>query len=268
MMKIKMNKWIATTLLLTPLMANSAPLEFRAAGSLKSAMTELIGEYQKITPVEVEAQFAPSGLLRKRIEQGEHVDLYASANMKHPLALREEAKGGPVVMFARNKLCAIAQPEVAVDSVTLLGKLLDPKVRVGTSTPKADPAGDYAWKLFAKADKLSSGATSLLQDKALQLTGGPDSAKAPEGKNPYGWVMANKRADIFLTYCTNAVLAQKEVPALQIISVPEALSVGANYGLMVLNGDKGEASDLAMYILSEEGQQILAGYGFDVPLMP
>ncbi|RTR26217.1 molybdate ABC transporter substrate-binding protein [Shewanella atlantica] len=137
-----MNKWIATTLLLTPLMANSAPLEFRAAGSLKSAMTELIGEYQKMAPVEVEAQFAPSGLLRKRIEKGEGVDVYASANMKHPLALREAGKGGPVVMFARNKLCAIAQPEVAVDSTTLLDKLLDPQVRVGTSTPKADPAGD------------------------------------------------------------------------------------------------------------------------------
>lgn len=263
-----MNKWIATTFLLTPLMVNSAPIEFRAAGSLKSAMTELIGEYQKITPVEVEAQFAPSGLLRKRIEQGERVDVYASANMKHPLALREAGKGGPVVMFARNKLCAIAQPEVAVDSATLLDKLLDPQVRVGTSTPKADPAGDYAWKLFAKADKLSIGATSRLQKKALQLTGGPDSAKAPEGKNPYGWVMANQQADIFLTYCTNAVLAKKEVPGLQIISVPEALSVGANYGLMVLNADKTQAPDLAMFILSAEGQQILANYGFDVPLLP
>ncbi|WP_299790993.1 molybdate ABC transporter substrate-binding protein [uncultured Shewanella sp.] len=263
-----MNKWIATTLLLTPLMVNGAPLEFRAAGSLKAAMTELIGEYQKATPLEVEAQFAPSGLLRKRIEQGEHVDVYASANMKHPLALREAGRGGPVVMFARNKLCAIAQPEVAVDSETLLDRLLDPKVRVGTSTPKADPAGDYAWKLFDKADKLSPGATSLLQTKALQLTGGPDSAKAPKGRNPYGWVMENKRADIFLTYCTNAVLARKEVPGLQIISVPEALSVGANYGLMVLNKEMSEAPDLAMYILSEQGQQILASYGFDVPLQP
>ncbi len=263
-----MNKWIATTLLLTPLMVNCAPIEFRAAGSLKSAMTELIGEYQKTTTLEVEAQFAPSGLLRKRIEQGEHVDVYASANMKHPLALRGAGKGGPVVLFARNKLCAIAQPEVEVDSVTLLDKMLDPQVRVGTSTPKADPAGDYAWKLFAKADKLSIGATSRLEAKALKLTGGPDSAKAPEGRNPYGWVMENKRADIFLTYCTNAVLAKKEVPGLQIISVPEAISVGANYGLMVLNGGESEAADLALYILSEEGQQILAGYGFDVPLLP
>jgi molybdate transport system substrate-binding protein len=101
-------------------------------------------------------------------------------------------------------------------------------VRVGTSTPKADPSGDYAWELFQKADKIKPGSFATLSGKALQLTGGPDSAKAPEGRNQYGWVMAEQKADIFLTYCTNAVLAQKEVQALKIIRIPEALSVGAD----------------------------------------
>ena len=41
----------------------------------------------------------------------------------------------------------------------------------------------------------------------MQLTGGPDSDPAPEGRNTYAWVMESDRADLFLTYCTNAVLA-------------------------------------------------------------
>ena len=73
------------------------------------------------------------------------------------------------------------------------------------------------------------------------------------------------QADVFLTYCTNAVLARKEVPGLQIVPIPEALSVGADYGLIVLNDAPAGAQALADYILSPEGQAVLADYGFDTP---
>jgi hypothetical protein len=98
---------------------------------------------------------------------------------------------------------------VETSPTNLLETLMSEKVRVGTSTPKADPAGDYALELFGKAEKVKPGSQAALSGKALQLTGGKDSAKPPEGRNPYGWVMAEKKADVFLTYCTNALLAQK-----------------------------------------------------------
>jgi molybdate transport system substrate-binding protein len=75
--------------------------------------------------------------------------------------------------------------------------------------------------------------------------------------------MAEKKADIFLTYCTNAVLAQKEVPELKIVKIPAELSVGADYGLLVWGGAPVEAWRLAMYILSPAGQKILRDYGFE-----
>ena len=78
--------------------------------------------------------------------------------------------------------------------------------------------------------------------------------------------MENNQADIFLTYCANAVLAQKEAPALKIISVPDEISVGAQYGLTLINGADANAAGLAHYILSADGQNILAKYGFDTPL--
>lgn len=263
-----MKFWPAVIALFLPFCAHSTPIELRAAGSLKTAMGELITEYQKVNSSVVNADFAPSGLLRKRIEAGEKVDVYASANTKHPNALQTAEKSGSVVMFARNKLCALAQPEVEVTSDTLLKKLLVPSIKVGISTPKADPAGDYAWALFGKADKMEHGATDTLQHKALQLTGGTNTAKAPAGRNPYAWVMDNKRADIFLTYCTNAVLAQKELMGLQVIQVPEPLSVGADYGLTIVQGAHLDSASLAMYILSKPGQEILASYGFETPLLP
>lgn len=132
------------------------------------------------------------------------------------------------MLFARNQLCALTQPEVAATTANLLDTLLNTNIRVGTSTPKTDPSGDYAWELFKKADAIKEGSSKALSDKALQLTGGPDSAKAPEGRNQYAWIMTEKKADVFLTYCTNAALAQKEVSTLKLVHIPQGLSVGAD----------------------------------------
>lgn len=237
------------------------------AGSLKAALTDVAKAYEDAYGTPVELEFAASGLLRERIEGGEQADVFASANMAHPQALMAKGLGGPVALFARNRLCAIAQPEIEVSTATLLDSMLDEEIRIGTSTPKADPSGDYAWQVFEKADALRPGAFATLDAKALQLTGGPDSAKPPEGRNTYGWVMEQDRADLFLTYCTNAVLAQKEVPDLQIVALPEELSVGADYGLLVRDGAP-NAWRLALFILAPEGQGILVDYGFTSGALP
>ena len=259
---------VALFILSLPLSVSAEQLTLYAAGSLKAALGDVAASYEKTYQTKVTTKFGPSGLLRKAIEGGEKPDVFASANMAHPENLASEGWGSPVVLFARNQLCAMAQDYVEVTTDDLLNTLMDKNVRLGTSTPKADPSGDYAWELFRKADKVKDGSYTTLSDKALKLTGGPDSEKAPEGRNQYGWVMGEKKADFFLTYCTNAVLAKKEVQSLQIVRIPEALSVGADYGLLVRNGAPGEAWRLAMYILSPEGQKILSEYGFEAAAIP
>jgi molybdenum ABC transporter molybdate-binding protein len=236
-----------------------------AAGSLKTALTEVARAFEARASggVKIEAEFAASGLLRERIEKGERVHVFASANVGHPAKLAESGRARTkVAVFARNQLCAIAREGLQITSATLLDTLLDPRVRVGTSTPKADPSGDYAFALFAKAGARKVGAQAILETKALKLTGGPTSEKAPAGRNQYAWVMAGGKADVFLTYCTNAVLAKKEVPVLQIVQIPPELNVGADYGMIVLKDAPEPAMQLAKFILGEEGQAILVRYGF------
>jgi len=244
-----------------PAMA-AEPVKLHAAGSLKAALTDVAKAYEEAFGVPVATEFAASGLLRERIEGGEAVDVFASANMAHPSALMAKEWGGPVALFTRNQLCALAQPDLEVETANVLDVMLRDEVRLGTSTPKADPSGDYAWQLFEQAEVLRPGSLATLDAKALQLTGGPDSAKAPEGRNTYGWVMEQDRADLFLTYCTNAVLAKREVPGLQIVSLPEELAVGADYGLIVRKDAPAAAWRLALFILAPEGQGILAEHGF------
>ena len=123
------------------------------------------------------------------------------------------------MLFARNRLCALVKPGLAVTPETLLERMLDPAVKLGTSTPKADPSGDYAFEVFAKADALKAGANDALAKKALQLTGGPNSPPPPKDRSVYGKVVADGQADIFLTYCTNAIVAQRENPGQQVVRV-------------------------------------------------
>jgi molybdate transport system substrate-binding protein len=237
-----------------------------AAGSLREALNEVSAAFTRAHGLRVKEEYGPSGTLRQRFEAGEPGDVFASANMEHPLELARQGKAGPVVLFARNELCAMAQPDVKLGLSDLLDRLLDPGVKVGTSTPKADPAGDYAWEMFSKAEKIRAGSRTALEKKALTLTGGPTSPKPPRGMSVYGHVMRERLADIFLTYCTNARVAAKEAPGLQVLALPPALAVGADYGLTVLaSADPGRALKLAMFILSPEGQAILARHGFTAP---
>jgi len=233
-----------------------------AAGSLRGALSEVSNAFEKTLGVKVQAKYGPSGLLRDEIAGGAKAEVFASANMQHPAALAKAGKAGPVVLFARNRLCALVRPGLEVTSANLLERMLDPAIKLGTSTPKADPSGDYAFEVFKKAEALKAGSNDILSKKALQLTGGPNSPAPPKDRNVYGMVVANGQADIFLTYCTNALVAQKENAGQQIVALPENLAVGADYGMTIINGASPQADRLAKFILSPEGQAILGKHGF------
>jgi molybdenum ABC transporter molybdate-binding protein len=244
------------------------PVLLHAAGSLRGALNDVAAAYEKATGIHVEAKYGASGLLHDDIARGERAEVFASANMEHPEGLAKAGKSGPVVLFARNQLCALLGAGVSASPATLLDRMLDPQVKLGTSTPKADPSGDYAWEVFRKADNLRPGAYATLTKKALQLTGAPSSAAPPPDRNIYGMLVAQGRADLFLTYCTNALVAVKENPGQHMVALPDPLAVGADYGLTVMTGASPAAYRFAMFILSPDGQRILASHGFAAPGLP
>jgi molybdate transport system substrate-binding protein len=244
------------------------PVTLYAAGSLRGALTEVAAAFEAGAGQKVVAKYGPSGTLKDEIAGGARADVFASANMDHPKALAAARKSGPVALFARNRLCALVRPGLRVEPATVLDRMLDPDVKLGTSTPRADPSGDYAWEMFRKADALKPGAAAALEKKALQLAGGPTSPAAPPGRTLYGMLVAEGKADIFLTYCTNAGEAKAQYPDQQIIALPDELAVGADYGLTVVVGASPQAYQLAMFIMSVDGQRALAKHGFTAPALP
>ena len=245
--------------------AAAEPVRVYAAGSLREAMTAIAREHEQRTGQPVALSFGASGLLRERIEKGEPAEVFASADTVHPQRLAARGGWQAPVVFTRNRLCALTSAQLSATPDTLLTTLLDPAVRVGTSTPQADPSGDYAWQLFRRADAVRPGAYATLDAKALKLTGGADSPAAPPGRGTYAWLMDEGKADLFLTYCTNAVAAQRELPRLKVVALPPALQVGADYGLGLRQDASPAARRFADSLREAPAQRVLQGLGFGAP---
>jgi molybdate transport system substrate-binding protein len=258
----------AAFVLVTPTRAEDLGLvRVFAAGSLRAAMDQIADLFAIAANAHVQTVYGPSGVLRERIEKGEHADLFASADMGNPVALSRTGKSGPAILFARNRLCAMVRPGMAIEPATLLAKMLDPRIKLGTSTPKADPAGDYTWAMFAKADAVRPGSRALLEAKALQLMGGAASAAPPAGLDLFAWHLREKHADIFVAYCSAGANLKKDLPGASVVNLPPALATGADYGLTWLPATNERGVAFALFMFSDLGQQILARNGFYAPLL-
>jgi molybdate transport system substrate-binding protein len=216
--------------------ASGPPVQVYAAGSLREAFTAIASEHEARTGQKIVLTFGASGLLRERIEKGEPAQVFASADTDHPRRLAEQGGWQPPVVFTRNALCAIDQRQARGNSGHPAGNDAAAERARGYLHPEGGPRGDYAWALFGKADALQSGATARLRPRRSSSRAAPIHPSHRLGRGTYAWVMDQRQADVFLTYCTNAVSAQKEVPRLRIVEIPPELQVGAAYGVTVRIG--------------------------------
>lgn len=246
-------------------MAQSPSCKVLAAGSLRASLEQAAAAFERGHGVHVSLEFGPSGLLRERIVKGEHADVFASANMEHPQSLVRSGIACSTRPFATNRMCVLARPGIDLESNGLLDRMLDPALKLGTSTPGSDPAGDYAWKVFQRAQALRPDALEKLSRKALKLTGGAVGSDAPKGRTAYAVLLDRGDADLFLTYCTNAAEARSEAPHLRSADLPANLQVEATYGLAIMKDASACGEAFAQFLLGEKGQTILRRYGFFPP---
>ena len=242
--------------------ANADTLRVIAAGSLAEAFNDLLRRFPAPPEAIAVPEFGPSGLMREKIEAGAPADLFASADMDQARRLTAGHPERSVINFTRNRLCALARKSVGLTADNMLDRMLDPAVRVGTSTPGADPGGDYAWAVFSRAEALHPGAKAQLEAKALPLVGG--GTKTPllvPGKGAVEGVFLADRADVMLGYCSGTAEVMRLVPDLTAVPVPQDLSVAPAYGMVLLNSNP-LSLRFAVFVMSEEGQAVLRSHGF------
>ena len=76
---------------------------------------------------------------------------------------------------------------------------------------------------------------AMLETKALQRAGVDGIAAPPESIGAMTWHLSEERADLFLCYSAVASQAIRHLPGTTMVAVPEALAVGADYGLALLS---------------------------------
>jgi ABC-type molybdate transport system substrate-binding protein len=249
------------------------PLRVFAAGSTRGVIAAIAEDYTEATGQKFELTFGPAGLLLNRIRKEGGADVYVSANMDHPQRLFREGAGTRPVIFARNRLCVTGRAELGLTQANLLDKLLDPSIKIGTSTPGADPGGDYAWQFFDRAEAVRHGAREALIKNARQLVGGPASPKLPAGETAVHYYFSRHEADVFIGYCSShtPIGSKTEQPSdvpVARVEVPQPLAMPIDYGLTIIPVTSGDASRreaayrFGLYLMSPAAQRRLPEYGF------
>jgi molybdate transport system substrate-binding protein len=244
--------------------AQPETIEIFAAGSLRAVVGELAKEAGPLLDIEVRPSFGGSGSMRERIEKGESPDLFMSADVGSPRKLEAESRTVvPAIAFARNRMCIVSRHSAGVTATNLIDRMLAKGVRLKTSTPIADPAGDYAWAIFDRIETLRPGKGVALKEKAqasMNLTATP----ATPTQSPAAALFQSNQIDLSITYCSGAPALEKEMPELTSLPVPPQLDPHPLYGVAVLSS-RPQALRLALFLLSEKGQAIIAREGL-VPL--
>jgi len=232
------------------------------AGSLREAMTDMAALFSRERGIAVRTEFGASGRMRERIEAGDKVDVFTSADIGHAAKLVADGKASVMAMFARNDLCLLAPANrVSAGSAGALDALLKDGVKIGVSPAKIDPLGDYTVQLFDVADKVKSGSGATLRSRAVVIDNPPGTPPSQSGDYTLDALRAG-RFDLAIVYCSGKARLAKLDPKLSMVTFPPGLAVGPQYGLAVMKAAKPEAMLLALTILSPPGQKILAANGF------
>src|SRR5580698_2196198 len=153
-----MRAWlVAFMVVVSASSASASEIRVMAAGSLKDAFTAIFADYTRQYGGSFAPVWGPSGTLRERLQKGEAFDVFASAALPHAQALTDAGISGPSVLFTRNALCVVTMATSALDTGNMIETLLKPDTRIGTSTPGADPAGDYTWAIFHRVEAERAG---------------------------------------------------------------------------------------------------------------
>jgi ABC-type molybdate transport system substrate-binding protein len=184
--------------------AAASEIRVMAAGSLRDVFAAVFADYAKLYGDSFAPVWGPSGVLRERLQKGEAFDVFASAGLPHAQVLTEAGVSGPSVLFVRNALCIVTDADRQLDAGNLVETLLKPEIRIGTSTPVSDPAGDYTWEMFHKIDAQRPGTFEILSRKAQQLDGSAATATLVNGRPRMLVALDDRQIDLFIAYCSGA----------------------------------------------------------------
>ncbi len=237
--------------------ATATTLTVYAAASLTNAFGEIAERYEANHPgVTLTFNFAGSNQLATQISAGAPVDVFASANpeqMAAVVAAGHIDDDAPAV-FATNRLVVI-YPADNPGNLTSLQDLSKPDILLVLAAEEV-PVGGYSLDFLAAASADPAFGESFQSDVLANVVSYEENVRAVLNKVSLG------EADAGIVYASDLV----GTDGVSQIDIPDALNSIARYPIAVLNDSSHQAAARSFvdFVLSADGQQILAGYGFGV----
>lgn len=227
-----------------------------AAASLTDAFGDLGLAFQDAHPgVTVVFNFAGSQALRTQIEEGAVADVFAPADpsVLEAIVGTDRGETGCGIEFARNRLVVI----LPADNPASIGSLADlarPRIKLVLAADEV-PVGRYARQALANLN-LEFG-PAFLESVLANVVSNEENVKQVVAKVSLG------EADAGIVYSTDA----RAEPSLPTVPIEDPYNVIASYPLAVLPGapEPNLAHQFVGFVLSPEGQAVLASYGFLPP---
>jgi molybdate transport system substrate-binding protein len=226
-----------------------------AAASLTDAFTEIGEAFEAANPeASVEFNFQGSSALRTQIEEGAPSDVFASANIPHMDTLEEADLAGDSEIFVHNSLVIIT-PSDNPAGVESLADLQNNGLKLVLAAPEV-PVGGYAREMFEKANAVPEYGTGFSAAVEGNVVSNESNVKQVVTKVQLG------EADAGVVYGSD--VTPDVAPELETIQVPDDLNVIADYPIATLTDSENAegAEAFVAFVQSDEGQEILAKWGF------
>src|SRR5256885_2609927 len=217
-----------------------------AVASLTDAFNKAGDEFAKSNArVRFIFNFGSSSTLATQITNGAPADVFASADEANMQKIVDgKLTDGAPALFAGNRL-AIAVAAGNPKQVAALADLARPGLVVVLAAPTV-PAGRYAVDSLAKAGVKITPASQELDVRSVLNK------------------VALGEADAGIVYATDVLSAGARVGS---VAIPVQQQIVARYPVAVVTGAKNPqlARAFVDYLVSEDGQRLLAGFGFSRP---
>ncbi|MYD35938.1 MAG: molybdate ABC transporter substrate-binding protein [Dehalococcoidia bacterium] len=246
---------IATTACAADRPENAVTLRVFAASSLTDALTEASTAFEaENASVAIETHFAGSSRLRAQLEEGAQADIFISADPRHVDAITHLLVESLITTVATNEMVvALADSTRSIQS---LEDLAEPDVKIVIALPDV-PAGRYARALLVQmarqADFPSNFDDAVLANIVSEETNvRAVLAKIQLGEADAGFVYRSDLRDTGFRHLT----------------IPNQNPADIAYVAAVLRDSPHHDAAQAFldFLISDEGQQILASQGFFVPV--
>lgn len=223
-----------------------------AAADLKFALDEIVVLFNRVHPADrVETIYGSSGKFQAQIRQGAPFDLYFSADIAYPRALKEEGFAASEVQPYAVGRIVLWSPSRDAGKMTL-ADLADPAIRkVAIANPKHAPYGKRAEEALK-----ASGVWEKVEAKLVHGENVAQTAQFVQTGNAQAGIIA-------LSLVLNPDLAKQGSYAL----IPDKLHQPLEQGFIVTKRAASNplAQEFARFMAGKEARAVMMRYGFSLP---